>query len=263
MVKLLLRAENSERASASALRRVSLAPISDASNAFMERFGIADCCSGYGSTEAGAVFAVPLGSSSVHNSIGWPRPDFEVAVVDEHDVPVPPGQVGELLVRPREPWIMMNGYWGRPEESAAAWRNLWFHTGDLAQRRPVDGQYVFHGRTRDAIRRRGENISAATIEQEALAFPGVVEAVAVPVADELSGHEVLLVVQCEHSATVSDPMPLLEHLRGRLPAFMVPRYLRFVDGFERSISGKVRRDLTRNDGLATGTFDRQPAAPHG
>jgi crotonobetaine/carnitine-CoA ligase len=109
---------------------------------------------------------------------------------------------------------------------------------------------------RDAIRRRGENISAAVIEQEALAVPGVAEAVAVAVPDEISGHEILLVVQVAESVEAANHERLLEHLRGRLPGFMVPRYLRFVDDLPRSISGKVRRDVLREHGLRAPIIDR-------
>ena len=101
---------------------------------------------------------------------GRPRPGVEARVVDENDCEVAPGEVGELIVRTDRPWAMNHGYYKNPEATARAWRNGWFHTGD-AFRVGEDGQYFFVDRMKDAIRRRGENISSFEVETEICAHP--------------------------------------------------------------------------------------------
>ena len=103
---------------------------------------------------------------------GRPRPGVEVRMVDENDCEVAPGTVGELIVRTDRPWAMNHGYYENPEATARAWRNGWFHTGD-AFRSDEDGNFFFVDRMKDAIRRRGENISSFEVETEICAHPAV------------------------------------------------------------------------------------------
>src|SRR3546814_5782954 len=94
---------------------------------------------------------------------GKPRDGFTLRLVDENDLEVPTGAVGELVLRGDAPWAMNHGYYKDPEATARAWRNGWFHTGD-SFRRDANGDYWFVDRTKDAIRRRGENISSFEVE---------------------------------------------------------------------------------------------------
>ena len=94
---------------------------------------------------------------------GQARPANELRIVNDHDIPVPDGVVGELIIRPRLPWALNHGYHKDPEATARAWRNGWFHTGD-AFRRDSAGNYYFVDRMKDAIRRRGENVSSFEVE---------------------------------------------------------------------------------------------------
>jgi crotonobetaine/carnitine-CoA ligase len=87
-------------------------------------------------------------------SCGRRRPGYEVRIVDDQDEPLAAGQVGELVVRTAEPWLLCAGYWRMPEKTAEAWRNGWFHTGD-AFTEDEDGDFSFVDRIKDAIRRRG------------------------------------------------------------------------------------------------------------
>ena len=91
---------------------------------------------------------------------------------------MPEGQAGELIVRNRVPWTMAPAYYGMPERTVEAWRNGWFHTGDV-MRRDAEGWYYLVDRLSDAIRRRGENISSAEVESVVRAFPGVIDCAAV------------------------------------------------------------------------------------
>ena len=128
-------------------------------------------------------------------------PGYEVRVVDEHDYELPPGQVGEFVVRTTEPWRMMVGYFGMPEQTAAAWRNGWFHTGDgLVQ--DERGRYHFVDRIKDSIRRRGENISSMEVEAFVNEHPAVAETVAIAVPSEHGEDEVKVCVVLHESATL-------------------------------------------------------------
>jgi carnitine-CoA ligase len=188
---------------------------------------------------------------------GRARAGFELRVVDDHDRPVPFGEVGELVVRAEQPWKLMAGYWRMPDKTVEAWRNLWFHTGDLFTV-DEDGNYSFVGRKKDAIRRRGENISAAEVEEAALTHPQVLEAAAVAVPDEVSEEEVKLSVACRPGQRLEAP-DLVAYLSERLPRFMVPRYVEILDGLPKTPTEKIQKALLRESGVGEGTWDRQAA----
>ena len=116
--------------------------------------------------------------------------------------------------------------------TAAAWRNGWFHTGD-GFRRDAEGNFYFVDRLKDAIRRRGENISSFEVESEVLAFPPIREAAAIAVRSEIAEDEVCAVVAIREGETF-DPAALIEFLRSRMAHFMVPRYVRVVDALPRT-----------------------------
>jgi crotonobetaine/carnitine-CoA ligase len=152
--------------------RIAHAPATPATlhGPFEERFGV-HLIEGYGSTETNACIGARPDRQRP-GLMGVVLDDFEADVVDEHDVSVPPGTAGELVLRPREPFSFTTGYFQMPEATVAAWRNLWFHTGDRVVR-SVDGWFRFIDRLKDAIRRRGENISSQEVEQVLLDHPAV------------------------------------------------------------------------------------------
>ena len=143
---------------------------------------------GYGMTEVNIVAYHPLDAPYRPGSFGLPYERyFEVRVADpDTDEEVPPGEVGEVVVRPREPFCFMQGYNAMPERTVEAWRNFWFHTGDAA-RRDEDGYLYFVDRIKDCIRVRGENISSYEIEKVLTGHPAVAEAAAVAVKSEVAG----------------------------------------------------------------------------
>ncbi|MFF5263862.1 AMP-binding protein [Actinomadura viridis] len=237
----------------SGLRKVCLAPVPADVDAFCERFGVA-YCAGYGSTEAATPLAAPHGVSGA-GGLGWVRPGFDALVVDEHDRPVPDGRIGELVVRPHEPWTMFQGYLGRPEATAEAWRNSYFHTGDAVRRTP-DGEFFLVDRIRDSIRRRGENISSLEVEAEANTHPRVTETAAVGVPSEHSEDEVLLLV-VPHPEGPPHPADLFRYLAGRLPYFAVPRFIAFVPELPRSASNKIMKGPLRAAGVPDDAWDAQ------
>jgi crotonobetaine/carnitine-CoA ligase len=183
-------------------------------------------------------------------------PGFEARIVDEHDDAVPDGTPGELVLRADEPWAFASGYRGMADETVVAWRNLWFHSGDRAVRDEA-GWFRFLDRAKDAIRRRGENISAWEVEQALGAHPAVVAVAAVPVPSELGEDDVMVFVVA--SADEPDPVSLTLWAAERLPYFAVPRYVEFVDALPLTANGKVQKFALRERGVSATTWDRDAA----
>jgi crotonobetaine/carnitine-CoA ligase len=237
--------------------RVALAPGTPAGlpERFLERFGVA-LRDGFGMTETNAVIGAGDGRQPP-GTMGYPLPGYEVRVVDELDEEVPDGTPGELVLRAREPFAFATGYWRMPEQTVAAWRNLWFHTGDRVVREP-DGALRFVDRVKDSIRRRGENISAWEVEQVLQSFPAVASAAAVPVPSGLGDDEVLAVVVPRAGMTI-DPEQLIRHCETRLAYFAVPRYVDVVNELPMTPSGKIKRYELRERGLTPTTWDREAA----
>ena len=237
--------------------RVALAPATPAEllEPFRERFGVL-LLDGWGSTETNVVLA------NTHEryragTIGTTNPGFEAQVVDEDDEPVPDGTPGELVVRAREPFSFALGYFGLPDATVAAWRNLWFHSGDRVVRDP-DGSFRFLDRLKDSIRRRGENISSYEVEQVLLAHPDVAAAAVVPAPSELGEDEVLACVVAREGAEL-DPLDLVRFAEPRLAYFAVPRYVDVLDELPLTPNGKVEKYRLRARGVTETTWDRERA----
>jgi crotonobetaine/carnitine-CoA ligase len=234
-------------------------PLIPEMEAFKVRFGVRVTTT-YGQTEIGCPLssgweAVPPASCGKLRT-GWPWP--EVRLADELDEPVPRGHVGEMLVRTGAPWAMNVGYYKMPEQTAAAWRNGWFHTGD-AFTEDDDGNFYFRDRMRDTIRRRGENISSFEVESIVAEHPDVLEVAAVAVPAELGEDEVMVALIVRDPAAF-DPAALVRFLATRMPRYMVPRYVEVVDELPRvETSLRVKKTDLRARGLTERTWDREAA----
>jgi carnitine-CoA ligase len=257
MVGILLKHEVSADDHAHSIR-VALAPGGTAEQAleFERRFGI-EVVEGYGSTETSMPFCNRIDGSYWPAKMGKVLPGFEARVVDEDDVEVPPGTPGELVLRADAPFAFAQGYWRMPDRTVEAWRNLWFHSGDRVVR-DEDGVYTFLDRLKDAIRRRGENISSLEVEQVLLAHPDVAQASVIPVPSELAEDEVMAVVVLRAGAE-PDPEAIVHWCEPRLAYFAIPRYLDFVDELPLTENGKVRKFLLRERGVTPTTWDREAA----
>lgn len=237
------------------LRTCTYVPLNDTAPKFHERFGT-EVHTHFNMTE----ISMPIVSEpnpTALGSAGKPRAGVEVRLVDENDCEVPVGAVGEMVVRTDCPWAMNHGYAANAEATAAAWRNGWFHTGD-GFRRDEEGNFYFVDRLKDAIRRRGENISSFEVESEVLSYPAVREAAAVAVKSEIAEDEVMAVVALKDQ-TSFDPAELIEFLRPRMAHFMIPRYVRVVDALPRTPTAKVEKVKLREQGVTTDTWDRDAA----
>ena len=210
---------------------------------FEERFGLR-LVTGFAMTETGHFSTTSPDDPMRYKASGRPVPQYEAAVVDADDNEVPPGSVGELVVRPRVPGVMMTGYHRQPEATAAAFRNLWFHTGDLATI-AEDGYIRWVDRAADAIRRRGEMISSTEVERAVCDSEAVAECAAVGVPSELGEEEVKLVVVAEPGQTI-DPAALQRHCQSTLPDFCQPRYLEILDELPKGATHKVNKHQLRN-----------------
>lgn len=237
------------------LRALTIVPLTEEAAIFRERFGV-EVWTTFNMTEIACAIFSEANPTRV-GSCGRPRPGITARIVDENDCEVPPDAVGELVLRSEAPWSMNHGYHRNPEATAHAWRNGWFHTGD-AFRRDAEGEFYFVDRIKDAIRRRGENISSFEVEAEICAHSSVREAAVVAVPSEFAEDEVLAVVAPVPGAVI-DPHALIEFLAPRLPHFMVPRYLRILPELPKTLTQKVEKHLLRAEGLSADTWDREKA----
>lgn len=227
--------------------------------AFEARFGVRGL-EVWGMTEANIPIWSSLDEPLRPGCCGRPIADhYELRIADpETDCEVAPGATGELLVRSKLPWTLMQGYFGMPDATVKAWRNLWFHTGDLVYR-DDEGYFHFVDRLGDRIRRRAENVSSYEIEHAAVGFPGLSDSAAVGVPSEFaSDDDIKLVVVAKHGAVIVHA-ELLAHLAQRLPHYMVPRYIEIVAALPRTPTNKVRKAALRESGVGAATWDRKAA----
>lgn len=230
----------------------------DIAESFQKRFGVR-LVEAYGMTEVNIPLYMPLDEPYRPGSCGkvYDR-YFEVKVVDpDTDEDLPPDAVGEIVVRPKEPFGFMQGYNAMPDKTVEAWRNFWFHTGD-AGRRDEEGYFYFMDRIRDRIRRRGENISSYEIEKVLCEHPAVAEAVAIAVRSEIAGgeDEIKVCVVLKPQAALQ-PEALLDFCQGRMPYFAVPRYVEFLSALPKTPTEKVQKAKLRETGISPATWDRE------
>ena len=227
--------------------------------AFEKRFGV-PFMQGFGMTECNIVAYTRPGDDLVPGCAGYPLADwFEVGIADPHtDAPLPAGQTGEIVVRPKLPGCVMAGYFRMPEKTVEAWRNLWFHTGDAGRFDDL-GRLHYVDRIKDCIRRRGENISSFEIEQVLNAHPAVAESavVGIKVAGAGGEDEVKAYVVPAAGAPV-DPVALLDWCAPRMPHFAVPRFVEVVTGeLAKTPTGKLQKTPLREAGITAATWDRE------
>jgi crotonobetaine/carnitine-CoA ligase len=222
-----------------------------------ERTGIT-LLEGYGSTETN--FVIATSSDSARRGVmGWIRPGFQARVVDEQDVELTAGEAGELVLRADEPFAFATGYFGMPEKTVEAWRNLWFHSGDRVVRE-ADGAFRFIDRIKDAIRRRGENVSSYEVEQVLLSHPDVAGAAVYPVRSELAEDEVMAALVATPGRQI-ECAALASFCESRLPKFAIPRYIDVLAELPRTENGKVQKYKLRERGVSAATWDRLKKEP--
>ena len=255
MATFLLKAEPRPDDRDHTVKKAFMVPLTGDAAAFTERFGV-DIYTIFNMTEISSPIVSEANPTKI-GTCGRVRDGVDVRLVDRNDCEVPIGEIGEMLVRTDRPWAMNSGYNANPEATAEAWRNGWFHTGD-AFRRDEDGYFYFVDRVKDAIRRRGENISSFEVEADVCSHPAVREAAAVAVPSEFSEDEVMVIVAPVPGQKL-EARQLAEFLIDTMPYFMVPRYIRILDELPKTPSAKVMKADLRKEGVTPDTWDREAA----
>jgi carnitine-CoA ligase len=239
------------------VRRVLISGWSSKYEEMKEQFGLEDVYGCFNMTEMSS----PLidAEHPTEGSLGVPRPGAQVKLVDDHDLEVPAGHIGELIVRTELPWEMNLGYVNMPDATLEAWRNGWFHTGDL-MRQDAEGQFHFVDRKKDVVRIKGENVSSFEVEIAIMAHGSVSECAVIPL--RTSDGEAVGAYVVPAPGVSLDPAELVEFVRQRLPFFAVPRYLDIVTSplpRTQGDAGKVRKGELRERGITATMWDRVAA----
>lgn len=229
-------------------------PVPDFAPEFEARFDL-QLVEVYGLTDAGIVIYQPVDQPRRPGSCGRVVPPFDVRILGDDGRERAAGEVGEIVIRSDEPSLLMQGYYGMPEETLEAFRDLWFHTGDLA-RRDADGWFYFVGRSKEVIRRRGENISAFEVEEIAGAHPAVLEAAAYGVPSDLTEEEVMVAVVLRDGHTLT-PAELVEWCAPQLARHMLPRYVDVLPELPKTPTEKVEKYRLVERGVTRTTWDRE------
>jgi len=221
-----------------------------------ERFGLI-CLEGYGLTEAGIFMHWTVDDRKIGSCGKIVDEYYEAKLVDDEDNEVPVGQTGEIIVRPKAPFIMMSEYYKMPEKTLESYRNLWFHTGDWA-RKDEEGYFFFVDRKKDALRRRGENISSFEVEKVINSHPKVMESAVFAVPSDLGEDEVKANVVLKPNDTLT-PEELIKYCNDRMAYFAIPRYLEFVPELPKTPTARVEKYRLREAGITPNTWDREKA----
>ncbi len=205
--------------------------------AFEDRFGVQiyEC---YGMTEASSFTTVNL--EGRFGSVGKPLPYFDVKIADESGRAVPPGAQGEFWVREKEPGLIMTGYFNNPTATQAALVDGWLRTGDVGTC-DADGFFFYAGRTKDSLRRRGENISAWEVERVFAEHPAIAECAVIGVDNEIADQDLKLFVRLNADAAI-EPLDLVKWAEPRMPRFQIPRFIAVIDAFPKTPSERIRKE---------------------
>lgn len=225
----------------------------DVMERFETRFGV-KCLEGWGMTEVG----IPVHTTLLDRkpgSCGQPLPIYEIKLLDDEDNEVLVGVPGEICFRPKEPFTMMLEYYNMPDKTLETFRNLWFHSGDLAKR-DAEGFLYFEDRKKDSLRRRGENISSFEVERAINSHPKVLESAAVAVRAEMPEDEVKICVVLKPGQKLA-PEELIAYAVDRMPYFAVPRFVEFMESLPKTPTERVQKYLLKQAGITPNTWDRE------
>jgi crotonobetaine/carnitine-CoA ligase len=256
---LVANAEDHEDQHGHRLRLCAAAPMPpDIDRIWRERFGCATFSGGFGLTEASLIAALPPGETNRPGAAGKPNSvELDVRLFDDDDLEVAAGDVGEICCRPRQPDVMFAGYWNRAADTLSVFRNLWFHTGDLA-RVDADGFLYFVDRKKDALRRRGENISSFEMEKTFFAHSAILDVAVHAVPSDMGEDEVKVTCVLQPGSDLT-PEQLCRWAAERVPYFAIPRYIDFRDDLPRNPVGRVLKYELRAQGVTATTWDREAA----
>jgi carnitine-CoA ligase len=259
MVDFVMHQPPSEHDTDHGLRSVWMVPCTpDLSRRFRDRFGIERIVTSYGTSETGMVARRVVDRSENVSSGKVGEELYDVKIVDADEEPVAPGEAGEIVVRTKLPWTVTHGYFGAPDKTVEAFRNLWFHTGDLG-RFDEEGNLCFVDRVADRIRRRGENVASADVEHVLSQHDVVAEAAIVAVsADEEGGEDEIKACLVLADGAELDVESFWAWCDTRLPYFAVPRYLEVLEALPKTPTEKVIKSELRAERPDRDVLDRGP-----
>jgi len=239
------------------LRLAGFAPLSiEKQVEFGRRFNVPVFSSGYGQTECNPITLEPNPPDDKRQTMGRPLPHLDVRIVNDFDDEVPLGTIGELIVRPRDPGTstIFSGYWGNAEATMTVSRNLWHHTGDYATM-DEDGFVTFVDRKKDALRRRGENVSSFELEAAIVAHPSVAE-VAVCAAPSALGEDEIKACIVPVAGAEILPDELFDFFKLNVPYFAIPRYVQIRESLPTTAAThRVQKHLLRDEGITDDCWD--------
>lgn len=242
------------------LRVAQMVPFpADLVEPFERRFGLRLLGAGYGQSECPLICSLEE-RGAPPGAIGRPAPDTDIRCFDDDDREVPDGEVGEIRIRPLEPHLIFNGYFGDEEATKAAFRgpgSEWYCTGDLG-RRDETGMFYFVDRKKDAVRFAGRNISTMQVEGVLRRHPDVADVAAygIPSAELSSEDELKVDIVPEAGKTLSYE-DLASYVNDNAPHYFVPRYMEIVEALPYTPTGKVEKYKLRDRGVRDGTWDRR------
>lgn len=239
------------------LRLIGAAPLPvEVDSIIRERFGVDTFSGAYGTTEASLVSWQPPGVRNKPNGAGVINDEyFDVRIFDDDDNELPRGTEGEIVLRPKRPHTMFEGYWGRPEATVETSRNWWYHTGDIG-RIDDEGYLFFVDRKADYLRRRGENISSFEVERILMGHGALADVAVHAVPSDLTEDDLKITATLAEGAALTEE-ELFRWCIDELPYFALPRYIEFRRELPRSPVGRVlKRDL-RDEGVGAGTWDAE------
>ena len=240
------------------LRTVAGAPFpAELQQKWRERFGVQRIVTpGFGTTEAALITSLEEGDLAPPGASGRRNSEFEIRIIDDEGNEVPPGSSGELICRPRFPHIMFEGYWQRPEDTAAVMRDGWYYSGDFGK---VDeqGYFYFLGRKSDYMRRRGENVSAFEVENTLRQHPHIEDIAAYAVPSPLGEDDIMIAAVKKCHATLSEES-FYRWIQSQVPRYALPSYIEFYSDLPRNELGKIVKRTLSERGVTAKTW----IAPH-
>jgi crotonobetaine/carnitine-CoA ligase len=275
MIPYLMSAEETPDDYKNTLNKVYMQPLPQYHNQVAKRFGFDFVVSGFGQTETGHGhiciinelkeggtpsdlykgyskeeiveiakkynIAIVDGKKKLKKGfMGKPSALFEAAILNENDEECPPGEVGELVFRPKFPYVLHNEYFGKPEATVKSFRNLWFHTGDACEK-DEEGYYYFVDRMGGVIRVRGELVSSYQVEDIINSYPKVDVCAALPIPSEIGDEDDIAVFIVPKSGEELQEKEIRDWAKGEMPKFMWPKYIRFIDDLPRTPTSKVEK----------------------
>lgn len=237
------------------LRLIGAAPMPvEIDTKLRERFGVTTFSGAFGVTEASLIAWSPNQLPARPNAAGVVNDEyFDVRIFDDEDHELPPNTDGEIVIRPKRPHVMFEGYWGRPDATVATSRNWWYHTGDIG-RIDDDGYLYFVDRKADYLRRRGENISSFEVEKILLKHEAINDVAVHAVPSDMSEDDLKVTAILLSGASVTEE-ELFRWCIDELPYFALPRYVEFRTELPRSPVGRVLKRELRDEGVTASTWD--------